>query len=147
MAVVVIVTGALAFVGGMQYQKSRRSTFIGGQFPGGPNAPTGEQRNRGNLQGMQPVSGEIIGQDESSITIKMQNGSSKIVILSDKTIINKTSEGSKSELKTGEKVTVFGTTNSDESVTAQTISIGNNFSGMRVGGSQPGENPLGPSGQ
>lgn len=146
--IAVIATGILAFFGGIQYQKSRRSTFTGGQFSGGPNGQTntqGTQRNRGNFQGMQPVSGEIISEDNNGITVKTQDGSSKIIILSDKTVINKTSEGSKSDLKTGEKVTVFGTTNSDESITAQTVSIGNNFSGMRIGGSQPEQNPPEPT--
>lgn len=146
MVVVAVMVGALAFAGGMQYQKSKKSNF-NGSFnsrqlqEGGDNDSNGTQRRQGNSQGMQPVSGEIISQDENGITIKTQDGSSKIIILSDKTVINKTSEGSESDLETGKKVTVFGTTNSDQSVTAQTISIGNNLSGMPVGRSQSGQNP------
>lgn len=63
----------------------------------------------------------------------MQDGSTKIIILSDQTVINKSSEGSKSDLKTGERVTTFGTENSDGSITAQNISIGGMFRIMQEG--------------
>lgn len=137
--IVALVVGGAAFFGGMQYQKTQASSPMQGQFRG-PNgqAPAGGFQGRGgNSQGMQPVSGEIISQDDTSITVKLQDGSSKIVILSDDTNINKSSEGSKSDLKTGETVTAFGTTNSDGSVTAQNVSIGGNT--MFRGGS-PGQN-------
>lgn len=120
--VVALIVGAAAFYGGMQYQQKQRPNFASGQFRGGGN---GQQfQGRGNFQGSRPINGEIISQDDKSITVKMQDGSSKIVILSDQTEINKASEGSKEDLKTGERITAFGTENSDGSVTAQNISIG-----------------------
>ena len=118
--VVALIVAVAAFYGGMQYQQKQRSNFA--TFRGGQN---GQQfQGRGNFQGVRPINGEIISQDDKSITVKMQDGSSKIVILLDQTIINKASEGSKSDLKTGEKVAAFGTENSDGSITAQNISIG-----------------------
>ncbi len=117
--VAVLIVGVVAFYGGMQYQQRQRPNFAG--LRGGQN---GQQfQGRGNLQGARPINGEIISQDDKSITVKMQDGSSKIVILSDQTMINKSSEGSKSDLKTGEKVAVFGTENSDGSVTAQNVQL------------------------
>jgi len=124
--VVALVVGSAAFFGGVQYQKKQASGLIQGQFrvPNGGGPQGGFQGRGGNSQGMMSVGGEIISQDDTSITVKMQDGSSKIIILSDDTNINKTSEGSKSDLKTGETVTAFGTTNSDGSITAQNVSIG-----------------------
>jgi len=58
-----------------------------------------------------------------TITVKLPDGSSKIILLSEKTSINKASEGSVADLVVGEKVAVFGTTNTDGSVTAQNIQI------------------------
>jgi len=58
-----------------------------------------------------------------TITVKLEDGSSKIILLSEKTSINKASEGSITDLTAGEKVAVFGTTNADGSVTAQNIQI------------------------
>jgi len=51
------------------------------------------------------------------------NHSSKIVLLSDGTQINKAETVDKSELKSGVKVAVFGTENSDGSVTAQNVQV------------------------
>ena len=138
--VVALIVGVIAFFGGMQYQKSQRMTF-GGQFAGMGNGQRGMmfQGSRQGMQGIRPVMGEIIGQDDKSITVKMQDGSTKIIILSDKTTINKASEGSKSDLKVGERVSIFGTQNADGSVTAQNVSLGGMFRGMGKQASPSGQ--------
>jgi hypothetical protein len=69
------------------------------------------------------VMGEIISQDENSITIKIQDGSTKIVILGDSTTYSKTQSIEKSELSMGKQVRVFGSANSDGSITAQNVQI------------------------
>lgn len=120
--IVAIVVGAAAFFGGMKYQESRQPS--GRQFANGQGARG--QFGGGNAagrNGFRPVAGEIIASDDSSITVKLQDGSSKIVFLSKKTSINKADTAQKTDLKTGEKVAVFGTDNSDGSVTAQTIQL------------------------
>ncbi len=135
--IVALVVGAGAFFAGVQYQKGKAGTptTMQGRFQGQTGRTGTFQMRTGNAggQAMQPVAGEILSADDKSITVKMQDGSSKIIILSDNTKINKTSEGSKSDLTKGEKVTAFGTTNSDGSITAQNISLGQvmMFGGMR----------------
>ncbi len=118
--IVIILIGAGGFFAGMKYQQSqRRNNFT--QFTGGPN---GSGRNGNNqFQGIRPVSGEIISADDKSITVKMRDGSSRIVILTNSTVVNKTATAQKEDLKTGEQVAVIGTQNSDNSITAQTISL------------------------
>lgn len=119
--VVALIVGAAAFFGGMKYQESKRTTAFR-QFPnvsGRGNA----QFNGGNRAGIRPVNGEIISSDDKSITVKLTDGSSKIVLVSDKTTINKASEAQKADLKTGETVAVFGSENTDGSVTAQNIQL------------------------
>ncbi len=116
---VAIIVGGGAFLGGMKYQQSRqRSNFR--QFMGQPGQRLG---NGGGRLGFRPVNGEIISSDDKSITVKLQDGSSKIVLISDQTLINKAAEANKKDLKAGEKVTVFGQENSDGSITAQNIQI------------------------
>ena len=61
--------------------------------------------------------------DGNSITVKLQDGQSKIIILSDTTEINQASKAAKTDLSAGKQVAVFGTENSDGSVTAQNIQL------------------------
>jgi hypothetical protein len=131
--IIAALVGALGFYGGTQYQKNAN-------FAGGIN---GQRRGFGGGQNAQnrPVRGQIVSQDDKSITVKMQDGSSKIVNVSDQTLINKASTGTKTDLKSGETVMVFGTTNSDGSVTAQSVSLGTG--GMPGGGQKYGPRPTG----
>ncbi len=128
-SVISLIIGAgLGFFGGMKYQQSKNPVRTTGMF----------QRGTGlrNMNGM-AVRGQIISADTNSITVKMPDGSTKIVILSSTTMIGKTTTGSATDLTTGVNVIVFGNTNSDGSVTAQNVQVGN---GMLFG------RPNGPSG-
>lgn len=123
--ITIIVVGALSFYGGMRYQMTQRPSFASGQFGnrmGG--VPQNGTQNRQGMLGQRPVMGEILSQDDTSMTVKTQDGGSKIVLFSDKTVINKASQGAKIDLKVGEQITVFGTQNQDGSITAQNVSIG-----------------------
>lgn len=73
--------------------------------------------------GSKAVNGEIISTGDKSVTVKLVDGSSKIILLSDKTQINKAATASATDLKTGEKVMIFGTDNSDGSVSAVNIQL------------------------
>ena len=90
-----------------------------------------------------PVRGQVVSSGNGSVTIKLMDGSSKIVNLTSQTTISKTTTGTSSDLKSGEQMTAIGTTNSDGSITAQTVLIGNgNMMFRRPSGGQPA-----PSGQ
>lgn len=117
--ILIAVVGVGAFYAGTKYQQSKR-TAIMGQFGGQAGQRMGFS---GNRTGFRPVNGEILSTDDKSITVKLQDGSSKIVLVANTTSIIKSSKASKSDLKTGEKVAVFGTENSDGSVTAQNIQL------------------------
>ena len=128
-----LVFAGVGFIGGMQFQKGQRVLMRGdgqGNFmmTGGPRGGQGGARMMG--QGMRPVTGEIISADEKSITVKMEDGSSKIVLISDTTTINKTDPGAKTDLTVGTRVGVFGADNNG-TVTAQNIQI--NPQQMRIG--------------
>jgi len=119
---VAIITTAGGFFAGTKYQQSKQTTR---QFGNIGNGNLGGMRNGigGNRAGFTPVNGEIISSDANSITVKLQDGSSKIVLYSDKIPINKSSQGAAADLKIGERVAVFGQTNTDGSVTAQSIQL------------------------
>lgn len=116
----VVLVGGGAFFSGMKYQQGKQA--FNRQFNGSQGARTAGG-NQGNRLGFRPVAGEIISSDDKSITVKLQDGSSKIVMVSDKTDINKAAQANRDELKVGEKVSVFGQENSDGSVTAQSIQL------------------------
>jgi len=69
------------------------------------------------------VNGGVISVDEKLITVKLPDSSSKIVIVSETTQINKVEQVIRQDLKVGEKVVVFGQENSDGSLAAQNIQI------------------------
>lgn len=118
-----------AFFGGMKYQESRRGS-LARQFAG----PAGQRMGTAvSRAGLRPVAGEIIGSDESSITIKLQDGSSKIVLVPETAEINQATAAGRSALKVGEQVSAIGQENSDGSVTAQSIQLNQSF-GLGRGG-------------
>lgn len=114
----VIIVGGGAFYGGMKYQQTRRPS-ANSRFPNGIR-PSG---NFGNRQGGNFIAGSIIAKDDKSITVKSQDGSTKIVYFSNSTTVGKSTTGSSSDLNTGDNVTVNGTNNADGTVAATNIQI------------------------
>lgn len=119
-------TAAIGFFGGVQYQRSKNPAFsnrlAAGQFPG-VQGRSGQSNGQNRLAGFRPVSGEILSSDDSTLTVKLEDGSSKIIILSDTTEINTAETGTRADLSAGTRVAVFGTENPDGSVTAQNIQL------------------------
>jgi len=135
--IVLIIVGAGAFLGGIKYQQnkisSQRTSFQNLSpeerqqrlWELGANAGAGFRGGAGNGQrsGGGFTAGEIIAKDDKSITVKMQNGGSKIVFLSDSTEVMKSAAGALSDLEVGKNIIVNGTANSDGSITAQAIQL------------------------
>ena len=124
MAAVAIIVGLGGFYAGMKYQESKTPEFA-------RNLPENFEQIRGQMEhrfnggsGLTTVRGEIISIDDSSVTVKLADNSSKIVILTNLTGINKSEEGSTEDLSEGIEVMIIGQTNADGSVTAQNIQIG-----------------------
>lgn len=110
----VLVSAGAGFYGGMKYQQSRVPAFA--RNFRGANRPNGATNFR-------PIAGEIISADDKSITVKLTDGSTKIVLISDSTQINQATTATKEDLRVGAKVAAYGTANSDGSVTAQSIQL------------------------
>jgi hypothetical protein len=117
--VIAVVVGIAGFFGGMQYQRSMR----GAGFGGGQGFRGGGQFAQRYGQNAKPVRGQITSIDANSMTVKMNDGSSTIVLLSGSTNITKAAQGSKDDLKTGAQVMAIGTSNSDGSITAQLVQL------------------------
>lgn len=137
-----VVVGGGAFWGGMKYaeSKSPRGRLSQADFQNLQNLSPEERQERlhefganvgagfrggrtGGQIGGGFISGEVISKDDKSVTVKLRDGGSKIIFLSDSTEITKSASGSISDLEVGKNISVNGTANSDGSATAQSIQI------------------------
>ncbi len=130
--IAVVLSGIIGyFIGGRtqnQKQSSVSSPFSNNRFGRfennqSSNSQNSKFQNTNSMAGPRQVMGEIISQDDKSITVKMPDGGSKIIFTNDKTQISKSTIATKADLKTGEKIIVFGPENSDGSVTADNIQL------------------------
>jgi hypothetical protein len=126
--IVAIVAGGLSFYGGMKYGQSAnpqtgstRTDFQ--QMRSAGVGQAGQRSGFGQGQNGGFTGGEIISKDDKSITVKLRDGSSKIVFVSASTEVMKSVHGSSNDLAVGEQVTVTGSANSDGSITAQSVQI------------------------
>ena len=88
----------------------------------------GQMRGRGGMmQGMAAggefVNGEVISVEDGMVTVELHDGGSKIVFVCDDIRITKMAEGVLSDLKEGDNIVISGQSNSDGSVTAETLQI------------------------
>jgi len=137
----VIVVGGGAFYAGTKYAgvSSIPSGNFTGQMRGNQNGVIGVEMRGG--QGLGGVTiGEIISKDDVSITVKLPDGGSKIIFITDKTVVTKNTTGSITDLVVNENVIVNGSANSDGSVNAQNIQLGSNMPGFRQTQNLPSSN-------
>ena len=131
---VALVIGGAAFWGGMKYSQmtvASRSTGQGAFQQGAGRAL------RGVRTGANFVNGDIISKDDKSITVKDRTGGSKIIFFSNSTEVSKFATGTASDLNIGTSVMANGNTNSDGSITAQSIQIRPQMPSSTFGG-RPG---------
>jgi len=136
----VIVVGGGAFYGGMKYAEGRspRGQFSRADIQNlspeerqqrlqglGANAGAGFRMGMGGGTGNRGgfVVGEIISKDDKSVTVKLNDGGSKIIFTSDSTKVTKSAEGSLADVQVGTQILANGTPNQDGSITAKTIQL------------------------
>lgn len=130
---ITIGVGAICFFGGIKYQESVSQTTRQMGFGSGGMRTTGMRTDgQPNRTGVRPVNGEVLSSDEDSVTVKTQDGGSKIVLYTEKTMINRASVAEKTDIKAGETVMIMGTENADESMTAQNIQLNPIFNQNRM---------------
>jgi len=121
--VLIIIAAGGGFFGGMMYQKSQTPSFgmMGrGNFAGRLGGQNGQNGQNSNFR---PVRGQVLSMDNNSLTVKISDGSTKLVVLSSSTTFVQSTKAALSDIKTGDTVNVVGTQNSDGSVTAQDVQI------------------------
>lgn len=137
--IAVLITAIIAGGGGFFIGKSTssQSNFSGANFVGFANM-TDEQRQalRDNMpsnmtgdramtsrSGMTASSGEVTAKDNQSLTLKLADGSAKIVFYSASTTVSQFQASSVDDLSIGTSVMISGKTNDDGSITASMIQV------------------------
>ncbi|HSD12349.1 MAG TPA: cupredoxin domain-containing protein [Patescibacteria group bacterium] len=136
---VALIAAGAGFWGGNAYAASKRMSAgvfargagAPGNFNGGFAGRNGGQPGQGGAAlrnggrgGAGPVSGEVLSLDDKSLTVKLQDGGSKIVLLSAaSTKIYRSEEIKATDVAVGDQVMVNGTPNDDGSVTANMVQV------------------------
>ena len=113
------------FFAGMKYQQTKSSAARNGVYIFGQNGQSGMMRGRfgQNGQNFRPVRGQVASVDNNSLTVKLPNGNSMVVVLAPSTQYGKETSATSSDVKSGDTVMVLGTQNSDGSITASNVQI------------------------
>jgi hypothetical protein len=116
--IAILVAGGAGFFGGMQYQKGAKVAAPAGM------ARAGFTGTRTRATGTGLTSGQILAKTDNSLTIKSATGGSEIVFLAPSSQIMQSSTTTIANLNVGESIMVTGATNSDGSITAKTVQVG-----------------------
>jgi flagellar basal body-associated protein FliL len=121
MVALVIVASIGGFFAGLLYQKNQVSTLVSAAGRGNFAGRFG-QAGQGTAAS-RPVRGQVLSTSDTTLTVKMSDGSTKIVVLSSSTAFMQSTKAALTDVKTGDTVNVVGTANSDGSVVAQDVQI------------------------
>ena len=121
LCIIAAVAVIIGFFGGMKYgENSAQAAAMAmrSQFGGAGGRSGGARTANGGF-----VTGQVLSKDAASITLKSKDGSTKIVLYSGTTQVMKSTSGSADDVAVGSQISVQGSSNSDGSVTAQSIQI------------------------
>lgn len=121
----IIIVGAVAFYGGVQYGKNS-ATSGAGQQGGAQNGRGAGYGRRGTGGAGAPagfVNGSVIAKDDKSITVQGRDNNTTIVFFATSTTVMKSVDGSVADVAVGNDVVINGDSTSDGIITAKSIQI------------------------
>ncbi|MDB5254975.1 MAG: hypothetical protein JWL92_351 [Candidatus Nomurabacteria bacterium] len=118
-----VVIAVLFFWAGTAFakHKSVSATPAMGMQGARGNFAGGTMRNGAAAGGF--VSGTVLSKTDTTITVQNQAGGSKIILVSPSTAVSKSAQGSITDVAVGSSILATGSTNSDGSITAQTLQL------------------------
>ncbi|KKU82256.1 MAG: hypothetical protein UY10_C0039G0006 [Microgenomates group bacterium GW2011_GWA2_47_8] len=124
-AVTAVVAGGLGYTFGSRMARVGRFADFGER--NGARVMTNRDQNKQGSGGMMgrggALTGEVTAKDDKTLTIKLSDGSSKIVILADTTTYRTSTETGLDKVEVGTKVAAYGTTSTDGTTVATSIEI------------------------
>lgn len=124
--VTAVVVGGGGFYGGMKYAEAHpvaTNARLANGAQGFRGAAGGGQGRGAGGANAGFASGSVLSKDANTITLKLRDGGSKLVLYATSTRIGKMTDGSLNDLVPGTEVTVMGAANQDGSVTASQVQI------------------------
>ncbi|MFA6547865.1 MAG: hypothetical protein WCT11_02890 [Candidatus Magasanikbacteria bacterium] len=127
-AVIIILLATVMFFTGSWYGSQKNKNLAGGNNMRGAQFGTkGAGGQGGNRMGANRAGGinrgEIVSKDANTITLKLFDGGSKVLLYSPTTVVNKTIAGSLDDVKVGGSIMVTGDANPDGSITAKSLQL------------------------
>ena len=124
----VLIVGALSFWGGTKYAPgalSGKDDFQNarGNFAGNTTFKNGGGQQTLSNNQVRPLTGEIISNDEGSLTLKLGDGGSKTVFLPESTKITKSVEGGIVDLTEGINIVVSGKEDASGNYSASSVQV------------------------
>lgn len=135
-----LVVAIVALAGGFFWGKASGAASRAAGFAGAYSSST--RRTFGGATGGGLVTGQISTIDSSSITLQLANGNSEVVFYSTSTPVSEPTMVPANTLRVGSTIMVTGTSNSDGSLTAESIQVrpaGATNGGYGIGGGTAGQ--------
>ena len=124
-AALIVVSGITGFLIGKNTAKpkfNKNQIGLNGQFPG--NNLGGSRITRGgNFGGTGMFQGEVLSKDASGITLKLNDGGSKVIIVPESANVYKMGKAAINDIEVGQSVSISGKQNEDGSVECRSIQI------------------------
>jgi len=134
----VIVFTGIGFFAGVKYNQAKQPSFSRAPngFARGANQSVGGNLPSKADSGSEMIRGKVVGKDDQGIALELDDGSSKLVLVSATTQINKAIEASIDDLAVDDQIMVFGQLDSSGAVTASQIQVNFSSEGFRQNMSQ-----------
>jgi hypothetical protein len=127
--VIAVVVTAIVFGGGGYFfgkqgtKAQAPQTFTRGTQGGVGQNASGRTARPGGMAGGGMTSGEVLSKDGTSLTLKLRDGGSRIVIYAPSTNILRTASGTIEDISIGAQISVIGTQNPDGSMVATSLQV------------------------
>lgn len=127
--IILVLISAVVFGGGGYFLGKKAGSaqapqaFTRGAQAGFGQNGSGRMVRPGGVTGGGLVSGEVLSKDVTSLTLKLRDGGSRIVLFAPSTGVMRTASGTIDDIAVGKQVSVIGTQNPDGSMTATSLQV------------------------
>lgn len=125
-AALIVISGITGFLVGKNTAKpkfNKNQIGLNGQFPGNNFSGGSRMTRGGNFGSTGMFQGEVLSKDASGITLKLNDGDSKVIIVPESANVYKMGKAAINDIEVGQSVSISGKQNEDGSVECRSIQI------------------------